>query len=864
MYGRMQGGIAVHSAPRGRRFAAGPAAICLLALCALLGCGRGNAERIPVEPMGPDAATLAQRLRLHKAFAHVAPPQAYAALATLGALTPSNSAGHQSAVLIPHTFDANKQYSKAGKSGYIGLSADAQVTSGSPPVGHVDLNPPSSSFPGNFGYALYRVDGISQAVRTLKVTLGPSSGMVGVGVYNWAYGSNGRWEPRFFAAPSPQFDVALDDLPGADYIDFKGDLAFVVFCLRGSAVAIRGFELSDVSSNQPPFANVFATICSTPAPLVTELDAHNSSDDGTIVKYRFDPEGHNQWIDNGANPVLQYIYSEPGPYIPRVEVTDNLGLTSRAAADAVICEPASFDEVEDNDSFATAQDLPATPFSLFSGNVGVDGPNNGDAYDYFKFNASTGDKVAFQAYYCRMPGSDEFNIGLGLYDSDDQVMTIAQGFYNWLPATLQYTIKDTDVPPFYLLVYNGTGFSYSYFLGTLQDYSETEDNDAAESAQLLNNLVVLQQFDNWNGSLGLGSDYQGNDGDDDDWYYFTAASGMTVNLDLDYNSATGNLGATLFNAFGEAIANSADDDGNEHISYTFQQGDPNPIMLHLAALGGTYSDYTLSGTMDTPNPGFDEQEDNEDTADANVLPAFPFSSFTGNVGRGGQYDQDWSDLFKFNPASGDLVRFTVAPVVQGSTTLLVKVSDTGDPPDPPFSYEPTAEDEATGVLLIPFVVKANANPPFYLNLQNYSYTEPVDYVISGEVVTSYDEVEDNDLRPQATQLPQEAQFAFAGSMGAGGYDGDLVDWLTFSADIGEQPVFYLLYDDSTLSFDMQADPPSIEDEAGDVVAAGVVDSDSKAIRLTFQKPIDINDISPFYIKINGKTGASNYWLQRTK
>jgi hypothetical protein len=49
------------------------------------------------------------------------------------------------------------------------------------------------------------------------------------------------------------------------------------------------------------------------------------------------------------------------------------------------------------------------------------------------------------------------------------------------------------------------------------------------------------------------------------------------------------------------------------------------------------------------------------------------------------------------------------------------------------------------------------------------------------------------------------------------------------------------------------------------VAAGVLDSStSGAIRLLFQKPIDVNDISPFYIKINGKTGASNYWLQRTQ
>ena len=51
-------------------------------------------------------------------------------------------------------------------------------------------------------------------------------------------------------------------------------------------------------------------------------------------------------------------------------------------------------------------------------------------------------------------------------------------------------------------------------------------------------------------------------------------------------------------------------------------------------------------------------------------------------------------------------------------------------------------------------------------MTNFQYCVPEDYSIDGQVVASYDEVEDNDLPSAANNLPMQP-FYFAGSLAVG-------------------------------------------------------------------------------------------------
>jgi hypothetical protein len=389
-----------------------------------------------------------------------------------------------------------------------------------------------------------------------------------------------------------------------------------------------------------------------------------------------------------------------------------------------------------------------------------------------------------------------------------------------------------------------------------------EDNDTPEQVvgmvnEFTSNLVGDKQVTGWTGSLGFGADYQGNDGDDDDWLYFTAAPGITVDITLDYAAGTGNLGAALYDGFGDVLAVSASGDGSEQISYTFTADDPNPILLHLAPLPGTFSDYSLSATLDTPNPGFDEAEDNDSPLTATPLPSFPFTDFSGNVGVGGQYDQDAVDYLAFPTTVGDLVRFTITPSMPQRTRLLARISDSDVPAG--YDYAPLAQDD-NGTQLIVFVVRPGMELPWVLGLENFS-SDPVDYAIAGEVVTVLDEVEDNDDKAEASQITG-GLFTFAGSLGAGGQDSDLLDWLSFTAEPGEDPRIYVLCNPA-LVFDLDDAPPTIEDSAGDIVSVASSDSGSGGLLFEFNL-LDESDLAPFYIKLKAESGASNYWIQRSE
>lgn len=93
------------------------------------------------------------------------------------------------------------------------------------------------------------------------------------------------------------------------------------------------------NDGQQEQANVTIPLGSSPHPLLSaapftgnlgmlvDFDASGSSDDdGSIVKYEFDPENDGSFIDNGSDPLLpDYDYTTAGIYNAAVRVTDNDG-----------------------------------------------------------------------------------------------------------------------------------------------------------------------------------------------------------------------------------------------------------------------------------------------------------------------------------------------------------------------------------------------------------------------------------------------------------------------------------------------------------------------------------------------------------
>jgi hypothetical protein len=335
------------------------------------------------------------------------------ALEQLGFLTPSPAhEGRSTSTTLPYSIPANQAYS-AGSAGLVSHSGDVSLTAGA------KLQPAGAAFPGSFSYALYRVDDLAQQVTTLRLNLGSSSpgAQLGVVVYNWDYGSLGRWEPVYYG-DAGQSSLTLDVSDGS-FISAGSDMAFAVFCLAPDNVHVNSFVLS------------------------TAL---------------------------------------PNP---------------------------DYDEIEVNDTIESANPLPSFPFTGLRGNIGVGGPYDGSADDYFSFTGNVGDMYRFTI----TPNTPSASFQPYAFDAEG----VEIGEYITDPlgvVTLTVLITTSQVQPLVVNVYSeGLPTDYTLSGDQLFGHEEVEDNDTQAEANPQPAPVFTV-----NGSLGpAGTD----DGDSTDWYRFT-------------------------------------------------------------------------------------------------------------------------------------------------------------------------------------------------------------------------------------------------------------------------------------------------------------------------------------------------------
>lgn len=312
-------------------------------------------------------------------------------------------------------------------------------------TGNIGFAPDAPSYDGDNQDSLLLPDGLSSA-DALKFIVNFDQP-----VNNAMAFTNGEAGLQDHSDPTRLISVySLRDQPGEPYV-----------------LRLTGYEFSDYSldvlrSDVPLPA---LSISPTADPLTYQLDASASSDSDGIAAYRFkfDPTGNSEEVDNGAIPILLRSFSRPGRYLLDLTVQDNFGAVSNQPAYYLInAGNVSLGETENNDSASEAQPLPAFPFSDFYGNLGDEAgipATDGDSVDCYSFTASPGQTVNFSLLLTAGPRTT----AMQLYDAEGNHLS------GYSPGSLSYTFG-SETGPFVLKLQQllGAGFLAEYVMsGTL-------------------------------------------------------------------------------------------------------------------------------------------------------------------------------------------------------------------------------------------------------------------------------------------------------------------------------------------------------------------------------------------------------------
>lgn len=366
-----------------------------------------------------------------------------------------------------------------------------------------------------------------------------------------------------------------------------------------------------------PVASIRADAVLGFTPLTVHFTAINSHDPdgGSITKFEWDPDGDGDWdVDGGTNPLYEYEYTEAGTYHPVLRVTDDEGQMDTASTTVTVVEIPDYDEVEPNNDITTSNALPVLPVTSYFGSLGENLPGylgyDGGLQDWFNFDSTPGETITI---FCTFNSS--LHVSFQLRDNEGDIL--AEDLDNDNPQVLTYVIQPADVAPYYIGLI-GSGYS---------DYSLNVVPGAAPIAD----LVVFPT---------------------------SGMSPLEVQLDAGGSTDDGTITTYEWDYEGDGIYD--ENTGNT------------PIVFHTYETQGSYTptvritdDDTLTdtaqGALEVWSSTYSEVEDNDDTASANPLPSFPFSTFTGSLGSNlpsyPGYDGDSDDFFSFTAVEGQTYSF---------------------------------------------------------------------------------------------------------------------------------------------------------------------------------------------------------------
>ncbi len=266
------------------------------------------------------------------------------------------------------------------------------------------------------------------------------------------------------------------------------------------------------------------------------FSATESSDDNGIVKYEWDLDGDGSFeLDSGAVPTASKTYAAAGTVTVRLRVTDADGHSSTDSAEIEVSLVAGYDEIEPDNTPATACQLPAmsfTDFKCYSNSF-----NDGDDLDHYRYTVSEPARVQF---YLEAP-IGEF-ILLKLFDSTGTVElsnpntnVLAYRFDTPGDYILLATANDSDDAPYTLQA------TADYDLA----YTEVEPNNTLNTA----NPITLRDGVEINANVGTG----GYDGGIEDNFSFEATGGHYYGLKIDDYASVGTIGVRIYGSGQELL-----------------------------------------------------------------------------------------------------------------------------------------------------------------------------------------------------------------------------------------------------------------------------------------------------------------------
>jgi hypothetical protein len=342
---------------------------------------------------------------------------------------------------------------------------------------------------------------------------------------------------------------------------------------------------------------------------------------------------------------VEALLTTPGTYFLLVEeAAADEGGSYELVGDSRPRAPGDYYETEPNDTFGTADALPAFPFdgANVDGSVGQGGGfNDGSAEDWFSFTLATEQRVDFDVERTLGSGSG----AAGIYESDGTTLIVED-------TSAPFDVSAILPAGTYFLQLEATSSGFDYGItGSRSDppnYYEVEDNDSAAAANALPTLPF--DYADVLGNVGNSGAY---DGDTADWYSLDITQTGTVIIRMRELNTAASLDLYLYDPADTdtAIADSTSGEDIEGIHFNFTTTGT----YYLEVTGSTDgSDYELMAQRITPGP-YDETENNDSIGEADSLPAFPFaaSEFAGNSGLEGANDGDAEDWYVVNlPASG--------------------------------------------------------------------------------------------------------------------------------------------------------------------------------------------------------------------
>ncbi len=363
------------------------------------------------------------------------------------------------------------------------------------------------------------------------------------------------------------------------------------------------------AANAPPVSSLAVSPRSGPAPLMVSLDASASYDNDpgdSVVRYEWDFEGDGVFdLDSGTDSTVDHTYSSDGIYHPTVKVYDTHGAPWFNDSEShyppgtrtVTVGDIPYDEREDND-FAYGEfpnPLPTLPFATWTGNIGLGSDAyDGDGFDYFTFNALTGEKWSFILDYTPTGVGSPVTLGV----SDPAFDSLGQ---------------DTDSSRCIVGITAAEDGLYKVGVsgGKLGDYNLSCIAGLPPTVSI--------SAPSFSGPAPLSVDFTATASD---------GEGPITKYEWDWNgdgtfeedSGTDNTVSHNFTMSGtfQVSCRATDDDGLTTVSDEF--------------------------TVYAWPQAYDEVEDNDSEGQANAL-TFPVTDITGNIGPNGFYDNDLVDWF---------------------------------------------------------------------------------------------------------------------------------------------------------------------------------------------------------------------------